>query len=112
MSKKDEIEEQKKKLDLLIKSLNITKTEQPVSLSLEEIKEQRMKLNSTLDSYLALLPVEKLRELLKKKDKSEYNTYQRNIQYARNAFSELIAPEGNITQGIYSQAYQNPKKKS
>ena len=121
MSKKDEIEEQKKKLDLLIKSLNITKTEQPVSLStkteqpvslsLEEIKEQRMKLNSTLDSYLALLPVEKLRELLKKKDKSEYNTYQRNIQYARNAFSELIAPEGNITQGIYSQAYQNPKKK-
>lgn len=40
-----------------------------------------------------------------------YNTYQRNITNARTAFLDLIAPNGDITQGIYSEAYKNPEKK-
>ena len=111
MSQTEKIEKQREQLDSLMKLLNITTTQPSVSLSSEEIKEQRRKLNTIIDEYSASLSVDKLREFTKRKDKSIFNTYQRNIQYARQAFLDLIAPDGHITKGIYSKAYENEDKK-
>jgi 8-oxo-dGTP pyrophosphatase MutT (NUDIX family) len=111
MSQTDKIKKQREQLDSLIKPLNITTTQPSVSLSLDKIKEQSRKLATTIDAFSASLSVEKLRDFTKKKDKSTFNTFQRNSEYARNAFLDLIAPNGNIAEGIYSKAYQEPDKK-
>ena len=70
MSQTEKIEKQREQLDSLMKLLNITTTQPSVSLSSEEIKEQRRKLNTIIDEYSASLSVDKLREFTKRKDKS------------------------------------------
>ena len=47
-----------------------------------------------------LTPPELIKSYYSTQPKITYNTYQRNIIEARNAFLNFIAPNGNINEGL------------
>jgi 8-oxo-dGTP pyrophosphatase MutT (NUDIX family) len=76
----------------------------------DKIIKQKEQLDKLVQPF-TIFPLEGAKEFYRKAPKITYNTYQKNIKYARMAFLDLIAPDGDITKGIYSKAYENSKKK-
>ena len=78
----------------------------------EKIEHQRQQLDQLKQPLQqSLQQPELVKQFLRPQPKIMFNTYQRNITHARTAFLDLIAPNGDITKGIYSKAYENSEKK-